>query len=50
MLATNAFNYEVLGETAFDAVTSLVRNCECRKLVYSDFDSALAALDELTDG
>lgn len=50
LLASNAFNYEVLGETAFDAVTSLVRNCECRKLVYSDFDSALAALGELTDG
>lgn len=50
LLATNAFNYEVLGETAFDAVTHLVRGCECRKLVYSDFDSALAALDELTDG
>lgn len=50
LLASNAFNYEVLGETAFDAVTSLVRNCECRKLVYSDFDSALKALDELTDG
>lgn len=50
LLATNAFNYEVLGETAFNAVTNLVRGCECRKLVYSDFDSALAALDELTDG
>jgi len=50
LLASNAFNYEVLGETAFGAVTSLVRNCECRKLVYSDFDSALKALDELTDG
>lgn len=50
LLATNAFNYEVLGEIAFDAVTRLVRGCECRKLVYSDFDSALAALDELTDG
>ncbi|MBE7526603.1 MAG: HprK-related kinase A [Burkholderiales bacterium] len=49
LLASNAVNYEVLGETAFDAVTSLVRNCECRKLVYSGFDSALAALDELTD-
>jgi len=48
LLASNAFNYEVLGETAFDAVTSLVRNCECRKLVYSSFDSALAALDKLT--
>lgn len=50
LLATNAFNYEVLGETAFNAVTNLVRGCECRKLVYSDFDSVLAALDELTDG
>lgn len=50
LLATNAFNYEVLGETAFNAVARMVRNCECRKLVYSDFDSALAALNELTDG
>ncbi|MXS84751.1 HprK-related kinase A [Nitrosomonas sp. HPC101] len=50
LLASNAFNYEVLGETAFGAVTSLVRNCECRKLVYSDFDNALKALDALTDG
>lgn len=50
LLATNAFNYEVLGETAFNAVARMVRGCECRKLVYSDFDSALAALNELTDG
>jgi len=49
LLASNAFNYELLGETAFNAVTHLVRNCECRKLVYSDFDSVLAALDALTD-
>lgn len=49
LLASNAFNYEMLGESAFDAVAHLVRNCECRRLVYSDFDSALAALDRLTD-
>ena len=49
LLASNAFNYEVLGETGFDAVTRLVENCECRKLVYSDFDSALSALNRLTD-
>lgn len=48
LLASNAFNYEVLGETAFNAVTRLIQNCECRKLIYSDFDSALAVLDELT--
>jgi len=50
LLATNAFNYEVLGKTAFNAVTNLVRGCECRKLVYSDFDEALAVLNALTDG
>lgn len=50
LLATNAFNYEILGEAAFNAVTNLVRGCECRKLIYSDFDSALAVLNELTDG
>lgn len=48
LLASNAFNYEVLGETAFNAVTRLIQSCECRKLIYSDFDSALAVLDELT--
>lgn len=50
LLATNAFNYEVLGETAFNAVASLVRGCECRKLVYSDFNDVLVVLNELTDG
>ncbi len=50
LLASNAFNYEVLGQSAFDAVTSLIQRCECRKLVYSDFGSVLAALNELTDG
>lgn len=49
LLASNAFNYEVLGEAAFDAVTSLIERCECRKLVYSGFDSVLAALNALTD-
>lgn len=49
LLASNAFNYELLGEAAFNAVAELVRGCECRKLVYSDFDNALAVLDELTD-
>lgn len=49
LLASNAFNYEVLGEAAFDAVTGLIQRCECRKLVYSDFQSVLVALNALTD-
>ena len=49
LLASNSFNYELLGEAGFKAITQLVRTCHCYKLVYSDFDSALAMLDKLTD-
>lgn len=47
LVATNAFNYELLGEDAFDAVAALVRGAECYRLVYSDLDEAVAAIDEL---
>lgn len=50
LLASNAFNYEVLGQPAFEAVTHLIQHCECRKLIYSDFNSVLTALNALTDG
>jgi HprK-related kinase A len=43
-LAFNAFNYTVLGETGFDAVLHLVRQCPAWQLVYSDLDDALATL------
>jgi HprK-related kinase A len=49
LLASNSFNYGMLGETSFKAVTQLVRTCRCYKLVYSDFDGVIAALNELTD-
>jgi HprK-related kinase A len=48
MLASNAFNYEMLGETAFVAVRSLVETTRCFRLVYSDLDRAVAFLNELT--
>lgn len=47
MVATNAFNYEVLDATAFDLVTSMARNCDCYSLRYSDLGEAVAALDSL---
>jgi HprK-related kinase A len=47
MIATNAFNYEVLDETAFRLVGDMVRTCDCYSLSYSDLNQALAALDEL---
>ncbi|AFL76095.1 HprK-related kinase A [Thiocystis violascens] len=48
MVATNAFNYEVLGQTAFELVARMVDDCDCYSLIYSDLPEAIAALDELT--
>ncbi|MBK5940381.1 HprK-related kinase A [Halochromatium roseum] len=49
MVATNAFNYNLLGQTAFELVGQMVDACECYTLVYSDLKEAMAALNELTD-
>ena len=49
MLATNSFNYEVLGESAFRTVEYLVRHCRCYSLVYSDLNEAVSLLDTLID-
>jgi HprK-related kinase A len=47
MVATNAFNYEVLDETAFRLVSEMVRACDSYSLIYSNLDEAVNALDEL---
>ena len=44
-LAFNAFNYQLLGETGFDAVVRLARQCPAWELVYSNLDDAIATLD-----
>lgn len=49
-LATNAFNYEMLGEAGFDTARGLVEATRCYRLVYSDLDEAVAALDALAAG
>jgi HprK-related kinase A len=46
-LAHNAFNYRLLGETAFLTLESLVRRCRCFSLAFGDLDSACAALDAI---
>lgn len=48
MVATNAFNYEVLDECAFRLVTDMVRTCDCYSLTYSDLNEAVNVLDELS--
>jgi HprK-related kinase A len=49
LLASNSFNYEVLGEKSFQAAAGLIKSCRCYKLTYSDFDSAIDAMNALTD-
>jgi HprK-related kinase A len=49
MLATNAFNYEMLGEGAYTAVRQLVTAAKCYRLVYSDLARAVPMLNELVD-
>lgn len=44
-LAFNAFNYQLVGEAAFDAVVGLARACPAWELVYSDLDDAIRTLD-----
>lgn len=48
-LATNAFNYELIGEPAFDTVESIVGASRCLRLRYSSLDEAVAALDALRE-
>lgn len=48
-LATNAFNYELLGEAAFLAVRDLVQGARCFRLVYSSLEEAVAQLSRLAD-
>jgi HprK-related kinase A len=48
-LATNAFNYELLGESAFVAVRDLVQMSRCFHLVYSDLEEAISSLNTLAD-
>jgi HprK-related kinase A len=49
LLATNAFNYEMLGEVAFTAVRELISTSRCYRLVYSDLAKAVAILNELAE-
>ena len=47
-LATNAFNYDMLGESGFDTARDLVAGARCFRLRYGDLDDAVAYLDALT--
>lgn len=46
MIAANAFNYELLGESAFHTVTALIEQVRCFRFEYSDLDDAVELLTE----
>jgi HprK-related kinase A len=48
-LAKNAFNYEMLGEPGFHQVRTLIDECDCYRLTYSDLDEAVQLLTNLSD-
>ncbi len=45
--AENSFNYSVLGEAGFDALSALIGRCECLDFRYGQLDEALAAFERL---
>jgi len=47
-LAQNSFNYRLMAETGFRALTRLIRECDCYSLDYADLDSAIALIDALS--
>jgi len=48
-LARNAFNYELVGEAAFQSLRMIIDRSRCFDLVYSDLDEAIAVLTRLAD-
>ena len=46
-LANNSFNYRLKGESGFLALTTLVRDCACYQLSYSDLTEATDMLASL---
>lgn len=49
LLASNAFNYEVLGATGFKAVAQLISDCNCYKLIYSDLEDVTSTLQNMVN-
>ncbi len=46
-LASNAFNYELMGKTGFELIKNITSSCSCYNLTYSRFEQILPLLDDL---
>jgi HprK-related kinase A len=48
-LATNSFNYTLLGATGFNVVKSIIETCDTYNLCYSNLDDVITQLDALSN-
>ena len=48
-IASDAFNFSILGSTGFETLASLVDACDCHTLTYGHLDEAIATLNQLID-
>ncbi|HEX5126723.1 MAG TPA: HprK-related kinase A [Rhodocyclaceae bacterium] len=48
-LASNAFNYNVLGESGFETLAGVIDRCECLSFTYSNLDDAVGIFDRLAE-
>lgn len=49
-LATNSFNYGVLGKKGFILVGNIIRSCDCYDFTYGNLDDAVNRLNDLAMG
>jgi HprK-related kinase A len=50
VLASNSFNYELRGESAFNSLRSAIDRARCFDLIYSDLQQAVDAMQEFANG
>lgn len=48
-LASNSFNYTLLGEQSFNSIKAIIERCDCYNLSYSNLDHVISRLDKLVD-
>ena len=50
LLAEQSFNYDIQGQSGFDAVTALIDSTQCYQFTYSSLDDAHQVFNNLLQG
>jgi len=46
-VAHNSFNYTLLAESGFDAISNMINQCDCYSFTYNDLNDAIKIFDQL---